>query len=196
VKVTPYQAAWYGFALSRHRIHCDRARSQVFSCGEGMWHTSLAGDGLPGDVRQWAQGFFTAGQGEWIDYMDAKGGRFRAARLDGGRLMDCVFIAPAPAALPSRGWLAGLFGKDRLEPGERAGLLAGGPGNGAAAADAPLCACFGVGRNRIIAAVQNGAATPEAVGARLQAGTNCGSCVPEIRAIIAAVGAGNVEHTA
>jgi assimilatory nitrate reductase catalytic subunit len=38
----------------------------------------------------------------------------------------------------------------------------------------------------ILAAIADGAWSTEAVGARLNAGTNCGSCLPELRRMIAA----------
>jgi assimilatory nitrate reductase catalytic subunit len=48
-----------------------------------------------------------------------------------------------------------------------------------------VCACFGVGLSAIAAAIRDRQAhTPEAIGALLRAGTNCGSCVPEIRRIV------------
>ena len=49
-----------------------------------------------------------------------------------------------------------------------------------------VCACFGVGLISIREAIApGGATTPEAIGSVLRAGTNCGSCVPELRRIIA-----------
>ncbi|MGA7385620.1 MAG: (2Fe-2S)-binding protein [Methylocella sp.] len=38
----------------------------------------------------------------------------------------------------------------------------------------------------ILAAIADGACSTEAVGARLNAGTNCGSCLPDLRRMIAA----------
>jgi assimilatory nitrate reductase catalytic subunit len=38
----------------------------------------------------------------------------------------------------------------------------------------------------ILAAIADGACSTEAVGARLNAGTNCGSCLPELTRMIAA----------
>ena len=49
-----------------------------------------------------------------------------------------------------------------------------------------MCVCFQVGAARIAAAAAAGCRTVEKIGARLGAGTNCGSCVPEIRRLIAA----------
>jgi assimilatory nitrate reductase catalytic subunit len=52
-----------------------------------------------------------------------------------------------------------------------------------------VCACFGVGRERILSAIRRDRLeTPQAIGAKLQAGTNCGSCVPELKALIAVAG--------
>jgi assimilatory nitrate reductase catalytic subunit len=48
-----------------------------------------------------------------------------------------------------------------------------------------VCACFGVGRNAICDAIAAGARTPAAIGAELKAGTNCGSCIPEMKRLIA-----------
>jgi assimilatory nitrate reductase catalytic subunit len=50
-----------------------------------------------------------------------------------------------------------------------------------------ICACFGVGRNDILAAIQAGADNVAAVGAATQAGTNCGSCRAEIGGLFDAI---------
>jgi assimilatory nitrate reductase catalytic subunit len=58
--------------------------------------------------------------------------------------------------------------------------------DGVAAAGPTICACFGVGLLAIRDAIVSGGATnPEAIGQVLRAGTNCGSCVPELKRIIA-----------
>ena len=52
--------------------------------------------------------------------------------------------------------------------------------------DAALRARFAVeGRKTIEQAVRAGCHTPKALGAQLKCGTNCGSCVPELKTIIA-----------
>jgi assimilatory nitrate reductase catalytic subunit len=47
-----------------------------------------------------------------------------------------------------------------------------------------VCACFHVGANQLASAVAAGCDSLEAIGSTLRAGTNCGSCRSEIRAII------------
>ena len=49
-----------------------------------------------------------------------------------------------------------------------------------------VCSCFGVGRNTILDAIRSqNLKTARDVGVCLKAGTNCGSCVPEIKSLIA-----------
>jgi len=48
-----------------------------------------------------------------------------------------------------------------------------------------VCACFGVGEAAILEAIQSGCITAGDIGDRLKAGTNCGSCLPELKALLA-----------
>ena len=90
--------------------------------------------------------------------------------------------------LPDRGWLADLFVVREFDAKARGSLLAG---RAIAGSDqgALVCSCFGVGRNPIAACARElgATATTVEIGKRLKCGTNCGSCVPEIQAIIGEV---------
>ena len=59
------------------------------------------------------------------------------------------------------------------------------PITGAAAFERSVCACFKVGEEQIREAVAAGA-TLAALQKNLKCGTNCGSCVPELRRLVAA----------
>jgi assimilatory nitrate reductase catalytic subunit len=101
------------------------------------------------------------------------------------RIEQCVFISPRPD-LPSRAWLASLFGKEEVSQLDRAGLLSGQALEKGVDAGPTVCSCFGVGRNTICDAIRNnGLTTPASVTACVKAGGNCGSCVPEIKQLIA-----------
>jgi assimilatory nitrate reductase catalytic subunit len=79
-----------------------------------------------------------------------------------------------------------LFAGGSVEEEARRFALSGMGLDGVAHAGPTVCACFGVGLTVIREAIVSGAATsPEAIGEALRAGTNCGSCVPELRRIIA-----------
>jgi assimilatory nitrate reductase catalytic subunit len=89
--------------------------------------------------------------------------------------------------LPRSSWLTGLFDEPQLDAAERASLLSGRPPRGQKDDGETVCACFNVGRNRIVEAIASDNLTSvEAIGAALQAGTNCGSCIPELDRLLAA----------
>jgi assimilatory nitrate reductase catalytic subunit len=49
-----------------------------------------------------------------------------------------------------------------------------------------VCACFSIGLTAIRDRIESGEATTvEDIGKLLRAGTNCGSCVPELKRILA-----------
>jgi assimilatory nitrate reductase catalytic subunit len=74
---------------------------------------------------------------------------------------------------------------DRLDAAARRFLLAGRSGSAGFDASPTICACFGVRARAILAAIEAGATSAQAIGMKLKAGTNCGSCLPELRRMIA-----------
>ncbi|MGI8738210.1 MAG: molybdopterin-dependent oxidoreductase [Gammaproteobacteria bacterium] len=190
VSIVPFGAAWYGFALAARRLSMTRADGidyWVAVPGQGFWRYELAGRQTPADAAAWARRLLDIGAREvdWIEYRDDATGVYRAAHVDGGTLEACLFMAKAPS-LPACTWLSSLFVQDGLEECDRAALLAGRPADPAADIGPQVCSCFGVGRNTINDAIRAGSLkTPAAVGEALNAGTNCGSCVPEIKALLA-----------
>jgi len=123
---------------------------------------------------------------ELVSYADPARGTFRYASIVGRRLDACLFVAHKKSSLPSRDALAALLGT-RMEPEARAFVLAGSSAvaRGRDAAGPTICACFGVGLHTLHNAIANRRLTSIAeVGANLRAGTNCGSCIPDIKAIL------------
>jgi assimilatory nitrate reductase catalytic subunit len=78
-----------------------------------------------------------------------------------------------------------LFAADRVTDDQRRMLLSGRSSEGAASTGPIVCACFGVGRGTICESIVSGARTAAEIGAKLKAGTNCGSCIPELKRLIA-----------
>ncbi len=185
VRVEPWRPAWQGFVLSREPLTLPgTVEYRVVARGDGFWRHELAGTAAEADWGDWAFALLGAAEAEWIEYADPAAGVFRAACLREGRLEACVFVATR-AVLPSRAWLGGLFSQPEVSGAERAGLLAGRPTRGQADTGRIVCACFGVGVNTLLDVIRGrGLITVEAVGAALKAGTGCGSCVSEIRALI------------
>jgi assimilatory nitrate reductase catalytic subunit len=186
VTVKPSQQAWYGFLLSRRRFTMASQNYWNLSRGYGLWRYEMAGAEIPADWASHARQVLCAEDHgvAWMEYHDRGTRSYRAARMLGDKLESCIFIGP-DHRLPSRDWLMALFEKDALSDQEKSFLLSGRPGDNRSDAGASVCACFGVGRNTILQAIdEHGLASVEAIGKALQAGTNCGSCIPELQALL------------
>jgi assimilatory nitrate reductase catalytic subunit len=78
------------------------------------------------------------------------------------------------------------FAAETLGPAARRMLLSGRPADGLPEAGPLVCTCFGVGLAVIRAAITaRTAANVDDIGRALKAGTNCGSCLPELKRIVA-----------
>lgn len=185
--IQPFPVEWYGVVLSRQPIAARAMTWWTLIYGAGYLRYELAGREVPADWAQWVRDLLgvQAPDADYLEYCDPASGVYRLAYLSADRLEACAYIFRRPE-LPARAWLASLFAKEKLEPSERTALLAGRPLRAGDDAGALVCSCFGVGRrtlHRLIAS--EGLTDARQVGERLRAGTNCGSCLPEIRALLA-----------
>jgi assimilatory nitrate reductase catalytic subunit len=177
VSIRPFAATWYGFAISRDDLKPDCeywAKARV----AGGLQLELAGRDQPESWTSWAAKLFRSDK-PVAELSDPARGLHRLAFADGGQLTAALFIAREPVLL-SRGHLAAMLGEDGAQ------VLAGRPGAAQPDPGPTVCACLNVGLNTIRRAVADaGLTNVEAIGAALGAGTNCGSCRPELAAIIA-----------
>jgi assimilatory nitrate reductase catalytic subunit len=183
-RVEPFVVNWYGFALTRGSMSLGDL--SWWACAEGgeFRRYEIAGRSVPHSWSSWGRSLVRAeSSADWIDYEDANAGTYRAACLRDERLEACLFVSPQPQDL-SRSWLASLFDKPRLAASERARVLTARPADPRLDTGVTVCACFGVGRNAIEAAIAAGCQDLSSIGHRLKAGTNCGSCVPELQRLI------------
>jgi assimilatory nitrate reductase catalytic subunit len=175
VAICPFAARWYGFAVSRQDLapDCDYwAKARV----AGGLQVELAGSRLPEDWSAWASALFGASPAMALS--DPARGVHRFAFTEGGQLIGALFVSPEPVRL-ARGHLAGLLGLGAAD------ALAGRPGADRPDPGPTVCACLNVGLNTILEAIHNrGLLSVEALGAALGAGTNCGSCRPELAALL------------
>ncbi len=179
--ITDYEYVFRGFALSRVELDLP----------EHLWWTRVTVTGGYGylfadnaDLARWQSWMRSAAGGDLAEYKDFGGGVFRAASFSDGRIETCLFVGPARDA---GDWnvVKNLFAAGILSDDQRRMLLSGKSADGLASAGPVVCACFGVGRNTICDAIAAGAGTAAAIGAQLKAGTNCGSCIPELKRLIA-----------
>jgi assimilatory nitrate reductase catalytic subunit len=104
------------------------------------------------------------------------------------QLIMAVYVAPTQKQLPSVRWLDSCFTDTSQIPVNQRykWLLAGRPASGYVDPGPLVCSCMSVGKNIILNAItQHGCTSATAVGKQCRAGTNCGSCVGQINALIA-----------
>ena len=177
VSVKRYAAAWYGFAVSRAEMTLDSDYWALARTAQG-YRAEMAAHKSPADWQAEARRMFGAPDADLSSIMDERRGVARIALHESGALVGALFVSPQPVAV-MRDYLAELPGT------ETADALLGRP-----AADAPnpgpvLCSCFGVGVNTILSAIETqGLMSVDAIGAALSAGTNCGSCRPELAELL------------
>jgi assimilatory nitrate reductase catalytic subunit len=184
VRISPWTAEWHGFLISRERLGADVVEWCAIIPTGAAWRHEIAGT-EPADGEFARLRGMVPQDGAWITLSDPASGVHRAALVQDGTLQAVIFLGPGHL-LPARDWLVSLFERDRITLDERRALLAGLPAEGGAP-EKPVCVCFGVGESRIRAAIDGGCGTVEAIGAATHAGTNCGSCKPELRALLASV---------
>ena len=178
-----------GFILSRDLLPLSTPYWVRVSLQTGwLYRIALEGEPEP-SWGAWTARLFGCDEGRLVQLSDPQSPCYRAAYLCDDRLAGCLFVGEH-GQLPAWDWLSRLVGKPVTEEAQRRGLLAGRASDGIADQGPIICACFAVGRNRITEAiVADGCQSVEAIGAALQAGTNCGSCIPELRRLIASASA-------
>lgn len=108
-----------------------------------------------------------------------EGERLRLAVVVQGVLWGLLFVAPEPTALPPRGLLSErLLGETPLLKRLTTAISSG--------CGRTVCSCFNVGEATINAAIVDGCDSVAALGQKLKCGSNCGSCIPELKSLLAA----------
>jgi assimilatory nitrate reductase catalytic subunit len=202
VKVAARSMSWRGLLLRRSEtpvpgdLHWSRT-----PLASGHAYRLAGFEPLPGTVASeaWITGLLGApAAAELVIYADPRRKVFRYASIVDDRLDACLFLAGPTGLLPGSDNLAPLLGTE-IGPAARAGLVAGAVPSAGAAPDRgrTVCACFGVGLLTLHKAIREQCLTDVTeIGAALRAGTNCGSCIPELKEILREAGADGVGAAA
>ncbi|ARE40373.1 Assimilatory nitrate reductase large subunit [Rhodovulum sp. P5] len=179
VHVAPLAATWYGFAVAADSIRPEssywaRARSKT------GWQVEMACTDRPSDWEGYARRLFALPKAEAVSVIDAGRGTARVALMQDGRVAAMLYAGLDPVAL-SRPHVAAQIGAEGTLD-----VLSGRPGANRPEPGPTVCACFEVGVNTIMAAIQSQRLTSvEEIGTALRAGTSCGSCRPELATLLA-----------
>ncbi|MEX0582568.1 MAG: molybdopterin dinucleotide binding domain-containing protein, partial [Sneathiella sp.] len=180
--IRPFAARYYGFM-----VVCDKpvmAAADYWSLAKctGGWRVEFAGSKTPDNYTQLARNLI--GTGELITYQDLGAEEYRYAVFENEQLKAAVYLSSTLVSV-SRVWLINQLASVHENQDSRYQVLAGRPGNAESDIGAIVCSCFSIGRNQILGAIsEKGCADLAAIGACVQAGTNCGSCRSEIAEIL------------
>jgi assimilatory nitrate reductase catalytic subunit len=191
--IEPWLFTHRGFVLSQAPILLPHDVWWSRVAVTGGYGYLLAANSDCGAWQDWWRA--TTNETDAAEYEDRSRQTFRAAAYADDRLRTCLFMAPAQDAI-SWDAVKVAFAAGELTAEDRRTLLSGRSRNGVIDSGPIVCACFGVGRNTICNAIASGERNVMGIGARLRAGTNCGSCIPELRRLIAEVGAATREPMA
>jgi len=178
VEIRRLDMRWHGTILARRPVMLPETSYWARVRGAGYHAYIVAGEQPFALARRALSAAVRAtNPGPWLN-----GDSGVSAVISDGRLEAVMALGDARDDF-ARDRLAPFMAIDRLAVEERNTLLHGG-----AATDrgGEICACFGVSCGAVAAAIAGGAASLDAVGAVTRAGTNCGSCRPEIRALLRA----------
>jgi assimilatory nitrate reductase catalytic subunit len=179
--IRPFRAAWHGRLLVRadrpKRWRSDYWCRVPLAHSESWWLAGRTPLEWPQTVPDWL-----GGRAQLV-MADPSEGRYRAARVVNGRLEAVLLLERDPARLPDVQWLDECFGEEQLSALQRRNLLSG---RDVEVEDtgAIICSCFQVGEKQIDRAIGEGKVDVQSLGAALKCGTNCGSCIPELRHLI------------
>ena len=174
--VSPVAFPLHGFARAGHALNFSQ---------ETWWTRCALPDGIEYRLAT------SLGPLHWHDFVhrafsdrarvvdELVGGTYSAGAFLDGELVGCVCLGPANKslqfALSPTNLLdeAGITSVPRLDETMRA-------------AETVLCACFQVSHDAVRGAIARGEAiTAAQIGRKLRAGTNCGSCIAELKRLIA-----------
>ncbi|WP_299567618.1 nitrate reductase [uncultured Sulfitobacter sp.] len=179
VSVSLFEAAWYGFLACAAQPTAQTPYAAIARTMTG-WQVEMAGVEPPEDWGYFVRDIAQMPNATASISEDATVGSMRIALYDGGVVKAVFYAAPQPVILsrtaaiayvgtatPPLAALSGRMSKDQPDPGH------------------VICACFNVGQNTLQAAVDAGARSVDALGKVTCAGTNCGSCKPELARLVA-----------
>ncbi|HTH16921.1 MAG TPA: (2Fe-2S)-binding protein, partial [Magnetospirillum sp.] len=183
VRVEPFTANWQGLLVGAD-LPALEAPWWVRRHGVGAELMQLAGDAT--DQRApVVEALCRAFGPTALEVHDARKHTARYAWMHDGRLRAVLFLAPDGLDVAAE-WLAGQIGRQLDNVTDRASALAGHSASGPADAGRIICACFSVGLKTLTQDIRRGnLRSIEDIGSSLKAGTGCGSCVPELKRLLA-----------
>ncbi|MEM9178269.1 MAG: molybdopterin-dependent oxidoreductase [Pseudomonadota bacterium] len=180
VNVVSLEADWYGYGVFETEPSSEVLSRFEYWClarAEDGWRLECAGLGNSADAVSALLGR------ELHSQLSLPNGGMRAATFADDVLVAAIIVSKSGPVEADRSHLASLLSGE-LDEAARASVLAGRAASGQSVGPI-ICSCEGVGQTTLINAIHDGAVSVSALGTCTKAGTNCGSCKPELRKLIA-----------
>ncbi|HBC7113349.1 TPA: nitrate reductase [Raoultella ornithinolytica] len=179
VAIAPWRPAWHGELFCRQPVPLPVAVHWRRRAALAVNHLSLAGEHPPqGWLTDWCR------QQEWQIQTAQAGAVWSLLAWHEGRLMLGWWSNPGEPQIDA-GWIADAFHSPPQTPEQRHALLGGRKSGETAPAGRIVCSCMSIGERAIGEAIASGCRTVGELGKVLKCGTNCGSCIPELKALLA-----------
>jgi len=176
VDVRAVPVCWHGTILARRPVMLPELSYWAQLRGAGFHAYAIAGDRPIAQARRAVSAAVRAANpGSWLE------GENGIEAVIADDQLDAVLAMGEKHDEHARDRLMPFLLAGRLGVEQREALLRGGDADDYGE---EVCACFGVSSVAIDAVIAGGALSLDAIGAATRAGTNCGSCRPEIRAIL------------
>lgn len=195
VMLSPAELDWQGFILSKQDLFASDKVTQrrpldceywtVGKTDTGYFY-NIAGNGAGMDIlTEIKQRLTSDTECQWVCLDDANKGHHRWACIANNQLQAVMFLHDIQQPLTlNQTWLIEQFNQPELDRDTRLALLTGKPPGQKEDPGAIVCSCFQVGERAIQKAIAEGASSAAELGEKLLCGTNCGSCIPELTAMI------------
>ncbi len=190
-RINPWQPRWSALVYSKRNLPLPDYEYGVKVRGDLFYRYEIADGGIMPTASELAAAFgLNEPATAALKYEDVKTQNYRYAWLhqqnnEPTTVEHCLYIQPqteSPRANIDRNWLATAFQATTLNSIELKALLSGRSPAGVEDCGRTICACFGVGEKTIRKAIKDhNLKSATEVGQHLKAGTNCGSCISEIK---------------
>ena len=187
VRVSAFDSQWQGFILSQQALKLSTIDYRVDILGESYFRYEIADqtrslEELEALIHAQLDSDSAL---SWQRYEDPSSQLLRVAYFQDEQLF-LVLMVQGNSQLPERDWLASVISKRESVSSMKSTLLSGRPPLGTADTGKQICACFNVGEKTLKKLIESKQAeSVEAIGRICKAGTNCGACIPELKALLA-----------
>ncbi len=181
VTLAPFNALWSGYLVSVDSKAMTTAYWTKSTIASGVKYQLADQTAIP-DNQEFIQSMYPD-INDWVVLKDDKSETLRVAGfLD--NVLVCFFVASTDLSQQySTQYIESQFGKIHKK-GNRFKLLAALDSDRSFDVGAIVCSCFQVGEKTIKQAIESGECkSAEDLGRKLKCGTNCGSCIPELKSM-------------